>query len=164
MAKTIHQEVRALDPALPLTAVRTMAEVVRTSAATPRFNTLLVGAFALLALLLAGIGIAGVLATSVSRRTQELGVRLALGARPSTLLAMILREGMTLSAIGLAVGWPAAWMLSRVMGSLLFEVHPRDPVAFAGAAALMSIVAIAASGIPAWRATRVEPISALRGD
>jgi predicted permease len=164
MAKTIHQEVRALDPALPLTAVRTMAEVVRTSAATPRFNTLLVGAFALLALLLAGIGIAGVLATSVSRRTQELGVRLALGARPRTLLAMILREGMTLSAIGLAVGWPAAWMLSRVMGSLLFEVHPRDPVAFAGAAALMSIVAIAASGIPAWRATRVEPISALRGD
>src|SRR6478672_1479413 len=162
MASTILQEVRAIDPALPVTAVQTMTEVVRTSAATPRFNTLLVGAFALLALLLAGIGIAGVLATSVSRRTQEIGVRLALGARPRTLVAMVLREGLTLAAIGLSVGWPVAWMLSRVMGSLLFEVHPRDPVAFAGAAALMAIVAIAASGIPAWRATRVEPISALR--
>ena len=164
MASTIHLEVRALDPALPVTAVQTMADVVRTSAATPRFNTLLVGAFALLALLLAGIGIAGVLATSVSRRTQELGVRLALGAPPRTLLVMVLREGLALAAIGLAVGWPVAWMLSRVMGSLLFEIHPRDPVAFAGAAALMVIVAGAASLFPAWRATRVEPISALRGD
>jgi putative ABC transport system permease protein len=164
MASTIHKEVRAIDPALPVTAVQTMADVVRTSAATPRFNTLLVGAFALLALLLAAIGIAGVLATSVSRRTQELGVRLALGARPQTLLAMVLREGLTLAAIGLAVGWPVAWMLSRVMGSLLFEVQPRDPVAFAGAAALMVVVAAAASGIPAWRATRVQPIAALRGD
>ena len=162
MASAIHREVRALDPALPVTAVQTMADVVRTSAATPRFNTLLVGAFALLALLLAGIGIAGVLATSVSRRTQELGVRLALGARPRTLLAMVLSEGMALAAIGLAVGWSVAWMLARVMRSLLFEVHPRDPLAFAGAAALMGIVAVAASGIPAWRATRVQPISALR--
>lgn len=164
MASTIHREVRALDPALPVTAVQTMIEVVRTSAATPRFNTLLVGAFALLALLLAGIGIAGVLATSVSRRTQELGVRLALGAQPRTLLAMVLREGLALAAIGLAIGWPVAWMLSRVMGSLLFEVHPRDPLAFVGAAALMVIVAVAASVVPAWRATRVEPIAALRCD
>jgi putative ABC transport system permease protein len=164
MASTIHQEVRALDPALPVTAVQTMADVVRTSAATPRFNTLLVGAFALLALLLAGIGIAGVLATSVSRRTQELGVRLALGAPRRTLLAMVLREGLALAAIGLAVGWPAAWMLSRVMGSLLFEVRPRDPLAFVGAATLMGIVAVAASVVPAWRATRVEPIAALRCD
>jgi predicted permease len=164
MAKTIQQEVRAIDPVLPVTAVQTMADVVRTSTATPRFNTLLVGAFALLALLLAGIGIAGVLATSVSRRTQELGVRLALGARPRALLAMILREGIALAAIGLAVGWPVAWMLSRVTGSLLFEIHPHDPLAFVGAAALMGLVAVAASGIPAWRATRVEPIAALRHD
>ena len=162
MASTILQEVRTIDPALPVTAVQTMTEVVRTSAATPRFNTLLVGAFALLALLLAGIGIAGVLATSVSRRTQEIGVRLALGARPRTLVTMILREGLALAAIGLAVGWPVAWMLSRLMGSLLFEVRPRDPLAFGAAGALMGIVAVAASGIPAWRATRVEPIAALR--
>jgi len=164
MTSTILKQVRAVDPALPVTAVQTMADVVRTSAATPRFNTLLVGAFALLALLLAGIGLAGVLATSVSRRTHELGVRLALGARPQTLLAMILREGLTLAALGLAVGWPVAWVLSRLMGSLLFEVEPRDPVAFAAAAALMVIVAAAASGIPAWRATRVQPITALRGE
>jgi putative ABC transport system permease protein len=164
MASTIHKEVRAIDPALPVTAVQTMADVVRTSAATPRFNTLLVGAFALLALLLAGIGIAGVLATSVSRRTREIGVRLALGARPQTLIAMVLREGLALAAIGRAVGWPVAWMLSRVMGSLLFEIRPRDPLAFAGAAALIGIVAVAASGIPAWRAAHVEPIAALRRD
>jgi ABC-type antimicrobial peptide transport system permease subunit len=138
-----------------------MADVVRTSAATPRFNTVLVGAFALL---LAGIGIAGVLATSVSRRTQEIGVRLALGARPRTLVTMILREGLALAAIGLVVGWPVAWMLSRVIGSLLFEIRPRDPLPFAVAAALMTIVAVAASGIPAWRATRVDPIAALRRD
>jgi putative ABC transport system permease protein len=162
MASTIRREVGLIDPALPVTAVRTMEDVVRTSAAIPRFNTLLVGAFALLALLLAGIGIAGVLATSVSRRTQELGVRLALGARPRTLLMMILREGMALAAIGLAVGWFVAWMASRAIGSLLFEIHPRDPLAFAGAATLMGLVAAAASGIPAWRATRVEPVSALR--
>lgn len=162
MASTILHEVRALDPALPVTAVQTMADVVWTSTATPRFNTLLVGAFALLALLLAGIGIAGVLATSVSRRTQEIGVRLALGARPRTLLAMVLGEGMALAVIGVAVGGPVAWLLSRVMGSLLFEVHPRDPMAFAGAAALMALVAVAASGIPAWRAAHVEPIAALR--
>jgi putative ABC transport system permease protein len=122
----------------------------------------LVGAFALLALLLAGIGIAGVLATSVSRRTQEIGVRLALGARPRTLVAMILRQGLALAAIGLAVGGPIAWMLSRVLRSLLFDVQPGDPLAFAGAAALMGGVALLASGIPAWRASRVEPIAALR--
>jgi predicted permease len=164
MASTIHQEVRAIDPALPVTAVQTMTDVVRTSAATPRFNALLVGVFALLALLLAGVGIAGVLATSVSRRTQEIGVRLALGARPRTLVAMVLREGMALAVIGLTIGWPVAWMLSRVMGSLLFEVRPRDPLAFGAAAALMGLVAAAASGIPAWRATRVEPIAALRSE
>lgn len=130
MASTIHQEVRAIDSALPVTGVQTMADVVRTSAATRRFNTLLVGAFALLALLLANIGIAGVLATSVSRRAQELAVRLALGARPRTLQAMVLGEGMALAATGLAVGCAVAWMLSRVMGSLLFEIHPRDPLAF----------------------------------
>jgi putative ABC transport system permease protein len=162
MASTIRQEVRAIDPSLPVTAVQTMTDVVRTSASTPRFNARLVGAFALLALLLAAVGIAGVLATSVSRRTQEIGVRLALGARPRMLVAMVLREGMLLAAIGLAVGWPVAWMLSRVMGSMLFEVGPRDPLVFAGAAVLMGMVAVAASGIPAWRASRVEPIAALR--
>jgi putative ABC transport system permease protein len=96
------------------------------------------------------------------RRTQEIGVRLALGARPRTLVAMILRQGLALAAIGLAVGGPIAWMLSRVLRSLLFDVQPGDPLAFAGAAALMGGVALLASGIPAWRASRVEPIAALR--
>ena len=141
-----------------------MEDVVATSAEVQRFNVRLVGVFAALALLLAAIGIGGVLATSVSRRAPELGVRLALGAEPRTLMRMVLREGLVLAGIGLAVGLPAAWMLSRVLATLLFEVSPRDPLTFAGAGLLLLAVALAACAIPAWRATRVDPLSVLRAE
>jgi putative ABC transport system permease protein len=139
-----------------------MSEVVSRSAAVPRFNALLVSLFALLALVLAAIGIGGLLAMSVSRRLPELGVRMALGAQRRTLVAMVMRQGMILVAGGLAVGLPGAWLLSRVLSSLLFEISPRDPVTFAAVAGVLGLVALAACAIPAWRVTRVDPLTVLR--
>jgi predicted permease len=164
LASSVRQQVRALDPALPVSAVRTMDDVVRTSAAVQRFNAMLVGFFALLALLLAAIGVGGLLATSVTRRAQELGIRLALGAQPGTLVSMVVRDGMLLGAVGLAGGMTIAWILSRVLSALLFEVSPRDPMTFGGVAALLAVVVLIASAIPAWRATRVDPLIVLRNE
>jgi putative ABC transport system permease protein len=162
LASTVRQKIRDIDPALPVTAVRTMGEIVETSTAVQRFNAALVGMFALLALLLAAVGIGGVLATSVSRRAPELGVRLALGAQRRTLVGMVVRQGMLLAATGLAVGLPAAWALSRLMATLLFQVSPRDPVTFLAAGGLLTAVALLACVIPAWRVTRLDPVTALR--
>jgi putative ABC transport system permease protein len=162
LAGTVRAHIRALDPALPVASVQTMDEVVSRSAAVPRFNALLVTLFAALALLLAAIGVGGMLATSISRRLPELGVRMALGAQRRTLVAMVIRHGMVLAAAGLAVGLPAAWLLSRVLSSLLFEISPRDPTTFATVAAVLSVVALAACAIPAWRVTRVDPVTVLR--
>jgi predicted permease len=162
MVSTVRQKVHALDPALPITGVRTMDEVVRGSMVSERFNAMMIGAFALLALLLSTIGIAGVLATSVSARTRELGVRLALGALPESLVRMIVREGMTLAAFGLAIGLPSAWMLSRVLSTMLFGVSPRDPVTFAAMPAVLAAACLLGCWIPAWRAARISPLTALR--
>ena len=162
LARTVRARIRAIDPALPVTSVQTMKEIVSRSAAVPQFNALLVSLFAALALLLAAIGVGGMLATSISRRLPELGVRMALGAQRRTLVAMVIRHGMVLAAAGLAVGLPSAWLLSRVLSSLLFEISPRDPITFATVAAVLSVVALVACAIPAWRVTRVDPISVLR--
>jgi putative ABC transport system permease protein len=162
LAGTVRARIRAIDPALPVASVQTMKEIVSRSAAVPRFNALLVNLFAALALLLAAIGVGGMLATSISRRLPELGVRMALGAQRRTLAAMVIRHGMLLAAAGLAVGLPSAWLLSRVLSSLLFEVNPRDPITFATVAAVLSLVALLACAIPAWRVTRVDPITVLR--
>lgn len=162
LASTLRQQVRSVDPALAATNVFTMEEIIRTSTATERFNVMLIGLFGVLALLLAAIGIAGVLAMSISRRSHELGVRLALGAQRQALVAMVLREGLLLAGLGLAAGLPVALMLSRVMSTLLFEVNPRDPLTFLSVSALLVAVALAACCMPAWRATRIEPVVALR--
>jgi predicted permease len=164
LAQTVRARIRAIDAALPVTSVQTMNEIVNRSAAVPRFNALLLGLFAALALLLAAIGVAGMLAMSISRRLPELGVRMALGAQRRTLVAMVIRQGMVLAAAGLAVGLPSAWLLSRVLSSLLFEVSPHDPITFATVAAVLSIVALVACAIPAWRITRVDPLVVLRMD
>ena len=162
LARTVRARIRALDPALPVASVQTMKEIVSRSAAVPRFNALLVSLFAALALLLAAIDVGGMLATSISRRLPELGVRMALGAQRRTLVAMVIRHGMVLAATGLAVGLPSAWLLSRVLSSLLFEISPRDPMTFATVAAVPSVVALVACAIPAWRVTCVDPITVLR--
>jgi len=160
----VRQQIKAIDPALPLTNIMTMEDVIRASSATQRFNTMLVGLFGVLALLLAAIGIGGVLATSVSRRTREIGVRLALGAQPKGLVWMVMREAFALAAAGLILGLPAAWLLSRVMSTLLFGVGPHDPMTFASVIGVVAVVALVASLTPAWRASRVEPVVALRVD
>jgi putative ABC transport system permease protein len=162
LAATVRGRIRALDPALPVTSVQTMTEIVHRSAAVQRFNALLVSLFAVLALVLAAIGIGGMLATSVSRRRPELGIRMALGAQRRTLVAGVIRQGMALAAAGLAIGLPVAWLLSRVLSTLLFEISPRDPVTFAMVAGILSLVALFACAVPAWRATRVDPLTVLR--
>jgi len=135
---------------------------VQRSAAVPRFNALLISVFAGLAALLAAIGIGGMLATSVSRRQSELGIRMALGAQRRTLVGAVIRQGMTLAAIGLAIRLPAAWLLSRMLSSMLFDVSPRDPATYAMVAAVLSLVALVACAVPAWHATRVDPLTVLR--
>jgi putative ABC transport system permease protein len=162
LAAAVQARIRTLDPSLPVTAVRTLEQVVENSAAPQRFNTIMLTAFALLALLLAALGIGGVLATSISRRTQEMGIRMALGARRGTLLRMVLGEGMALALIGLAIGLPVAFALTRLMAALLFDVSPRDPLTFAAVCVLLIVVALAASYIPARRATAIDPMAALR--
>jgi putative ABC transport system permease protein len=162
MAAAIHGQVRAIDPSLPLARVRTMDDVVDESADPQRFNTVLLGGFAAVALLLAALGIGGVLATSVSRRTQEIGVYMALGAARGDVLRMVIRQGMTLVLAGLAIGVPAAILGTRVMSSLLFEIGPRDPLTFIGASALLLLVALVACYVPARRATKIAPMVALR--
>ena len=164
LASLVRQEIRALDPALPVMAVRTMDEIVRASTGPQRFNTVVIGSFAMLALLLSGVGIAGALATSVSGRVRELGVRLALGAQPGALVSMVLREGIRLAALGLLIGWPVAWVLSRFMSTLLFGVSPRDFLTFALVGVLLTAVSLVACWVPAWRAARVDPLTALRAE
>ena len=164
LVPAIRAEVRQLDPALPVTGVQTLEEIVGASAASQRFNAVVLGGFAAAALLLAGVGIAGVLAISVSRRTQEIGIRLALGAHPRTVTRMVVREGMLLAAAGRAIGLPAAFAAARLLRSLLFETAPHDVLSFVSASIVLCGVALAACAIPAFRASRVSPVTALRID
>jgi predicted permease len=158
----IRQEIRALDPALPIAEVRTMEEIVGATLSTPRFTGALLGLFAVLALSLSAVGIYGVLSYIVSRRTREIGIRLAIGARPGQVLAMVLRNGLALSFSGIALGVAAAAAATRLMMSLLHGVTPWDPATFAAVTAMLSSVALLASLVPAWRATRVDPVTALK--
>ena len=162
MVDTVRRRIRAIDPALPVASVQTMSEIVSRSAAVPRFNALLVGLFAVLALLLAAIGVGGMLAMSVSQRLPELGVRMALGAQRGTLAVMVIRQGLGLAAAGLAIGLPSAWLLVRVLSSLLFEITPRDPVTFVAVVVVLCSVALVACAVPAWRVTRLDPLKVLR--
>lgn len=164
LTSAIRAQVFAGDSTQPVTDVRTMDEVLEAGAAEPRFTTSLLGGLSLTALLLAIVGIYGVIAYSVAERTQEMGIRMALGARRADILALVLRQGMLLAAIGIAVGLAAALALTRLLASLLYRVSVTDPLTFTGGAALFLLVAFAASLIPARRATRVDPATALRGE
>jgi ABC-type antimicrobial peptide transport system permease subunit len=139
-----------------------MDQVRSAATASQQFNLLLVGLFAVLALVLAAVGLYGVTAYSVSQRTRELGIRVALGARRGALLKLVLAYGARLTLIGLAIGTLAALALTHVMSTLLFGVGARDPMTFVGVALLLLAVSLAASFVPAHRATRVDPVVALR--
>jgi putative ABC transport system permease protein len=158
----IRERVHALDSHLALVNERTMEEWLSNSSAQPRLNTVLLGVFAFVALLIASIGIYGVLAYTVSQRTSEIGVRMALGATPRGVLRLIVSEGMTVVLIGIGIGILAGLALGRTVASQMFGVHWWNPATFLGVSIALAVVALAACVIPALRASRVNPIVALR--
>ena len=162
LTQSLREQVRAVDPNLPIFGERTMENVVSDSLAQRRFAMQVVGLFGLLAMMLAGIGIYGVMANSVSQRTREIGIRLALGASRGAILRWVLRQGMTLIVVGVSVGLVGAFALTRLLRSLLFGVAPTDLVTYVCLAALLALVALLACYIPARRATKIDPLIALR--
>lgn len=162
LANALTTAVLSIDKDRPLNDVQTMAEVVTGSMSAQRFGTSLMMAFALLALVLASIGLYGVLAYVVSQRTPEIGIRMALGAKRLDVLKMVLRHGLLLSLAGVFIGMAAALACTRIMSSLLFGIGARDPLTFVATALILVAIAMVATYVPAWRATRVDPMVALR--
>jgi putative ABC transport system permease protein len=164
LTQALRAQVVAIDPQLPLAQARTMQELLGQSVAEPRFRTTLLGLFAATALLLAAVGIYGILSYTVGQRTQEMGIRMALGASRRDVLALVLKQGMALAAGGVAIGLIAALALSRVLAGLLFGVAPTDAATFAAVSLVMVAAALLACYVPARRATRVDPMVALRAE
>ncbi len=162
MAKALAREVHALDGNLALFEVISLQEQLDRSTSPQKVAVTLVGVLGGLAVLLAAIGLYGVMSYAVSQSTRELGLRMALGADPSNLLRLVLSRGLSLTSAGLALGLAVALGLTRLLGSLLYKVGPRDPLAFGSAFLVMTVAALAASLLPAWRATRTDPARALR--
>ena len=164
LTNSLRRELAALDRSIPLTSVRIFDDYVSRSLARPRFNALLLSIFAGTALLLTAIGIYGVMAYSVSQRTNEIGNRIALGAGKSSIFRLVVGQAMSLVGISLLIGLAGAFAATRLLSSLLFGVGAADPATFVGIVLLVSAVAFLASWIPARRATRVNPIIALRAE
>src|SRR5438874_986582 len=162
IADEVREQVQSLDPTLPVSGAQTLNETVSASLAQRRFSMEMVSLFALTALLLAGLGIYGVISYLVSERTHEIGIRLALGASRSNILRIVLRQGLGLAIVGAAVGLVCALMVSHLMASLLYGVRPTDPATFVGVALVFISVALFACYIPARRPMRVDPMVALR--
>jgi putative ABC transport system permease protein len=162
LTASVRDAIGGLDPNLPIADVRTMEEVVSATLSTPRFTGILLGMFAVVAVVLSAIGIYGVLSYLVSRRTREIGIRMAIGAGRGQVLRMVLRSGLSLALLGAGVGLVLAAGAARLMRSLLHDVAPGDPATFVFVAVTLPAVALAASVVPAWRATRVDPIVALK--
>jgi predicted permease len=160
----IKERIWSIDKTLPISKIATMDQLISDSLAHRRLNMLLLSIFATVALLLAAVGIYGVMSYSVSRRTNEMGVRIALGAQTTDVLMLILKQGLRVAAMGMAIGIAAALALTRLMSSLLFGVSATDPLAFVAVAIALTIVALIACYIPARRATRVDPMAALRNE
>jgi len=151
-----------MDQDVPVFSVKTMAEHLSTSVAGPRFSTTLLAIFAAVALVLTVVGLYGVMSYSVAQRTNEIGIRLALGAQSRDVLLMIVKQGSFLIGLGLGIGLLGAYAATRLISTLLFGVTAKDPATFAVSAVLLGIVALLACYVPAWRATKVDPLRALR--
>jgi putative ABC transport system permease protein len=158
----IRQQIWELDKDIPIANLSTMNQLMSESVAVPRFRTFLLGVFAALALALASFGTYGVVSYSVSKRTHEIGIRMALGARGRDAMMLVIRQGMSAVLLGVMIGLGGSLALTRLMKSLLFEVSTTDFSTFAGVAALLIAVALLACWIPARRASRVDPMAALR--
>ena len=164
LAPAIAREVRALDGNLPLSELKTMDNRIADAMWRTRIGAWLLSAFAALALLLTAIGIFGVMAQAVAQRTAEIGIRMALGARPRDVLGLVLRRAAVVTAAGIVIGAGSALLLTRALAALLYGVEPGDPVTFFTVAALLGVIALVAGYIPARRATRVDAIAALRAE
>jgi len=156
--------VRDIDPTIPITNVQTLADVVSNATAPARWSTTLLGVFAGVALVTAILGVFGLLSYTVTQRSRELGIRIALGASRSGVQRLVLSRGLALALAGLVVGLAGALILTRFMQSLLYGVTPTDPFTFIGVSAVLMLAAVGASLIPARRATRIDPIVALRAE
>jgi putative ABC transport system permease protein len=162
LATAVTNEVHSMDSELPVFSIKTMDEYISATVAAPRFNTTLLGIFASVALILTIVGLYGVMSYSVAQRTNEIGIRMALGAQTRDVVRLIISQGFKLVLLGLGIGLVGAFALMRVMSSLLFGVSAKDPLTFAAVAALLAFVALLACYIPARRATRLDPLHALR--
>jgi putative ABC transport system permease protein len=164
LASPLRAAVASIDRNVPVSGISTLGEMVSDSIEQPRFFALLSVSFAALALILAAIGIYGVMAYAVAQRTREIGVRMALGATPSTVFRLVVGDGLKLTGLGVALGVAASLIVARWLTTLLFNVRPGDPWTLAATAAVLLLVAAAACFIPARRATRVDPMVALRAE
>jgi putative ABC transport system permease protein len=162
LAGVVRKEIRAFNSRILISRLDTVENMLAESVAVPRFYMMLVVGFAAIALLVSAVGVYGIINYSVARRTHEIGIRMALGAERGSVLAMVLRQGLTLTGWGVVVGLAGAWVSTRVLENLLFGVRPGDAVAFASAASLLVVTALLACYVPARRATRVDPLEALR--
>lgn len=162
LAPALRATIWSLDPQLVMARVRTMEQVIKESTSPRRFNLFLLGAFAVLAMALSAIGIYGVISYSVARRSHEMGIRMALGARPTDIITLILRQGLRLLGMGVAIGVGGALILTRFLSSFLYGIRPTDPVTFVGVVIILTGIGLLASYIPARRATTVDPMSTLR--
>jgi ABC-type antimicrobial peptide transport system permease subunit len=158
----VRNELQQMDPEQPMAAIATMDQLLSGSLSRSRFTMLVLGVFAALALVLACVGIYGVIAYSVTQRTQEFGIRMALGANRHDVFRLVLGQGTRLTLLGIGLGIVAALIVTRLMATLLYGISATDPLTFAAVALLLALVALAACYIPARRATRVDPIVALR--
>jgi putative ABC transport system permease protein len=165
VADAARRAVYATDPNLPVANVRTLEDIVAGSISQPRFYTLLLGLFAAIALILAAIGIFGVLSYAVAQRTREIGIRMALGAQRGAVRGLVVRQAMTLALVGVSVGiLLALWLSNSLVSKMLFNTNPHDASTYVGVAGVLTFVALVASYLPARRATRVDPIVALRAE
>jgi putative ABC transport system permease protein len=164
VAPIVRREIRNVDPDLPFDRIQTMRDVLGNSVAEPRFRSAVLGAFAGTALALVATGILGVLAYSVTRRTREIGVRMALGAQRVGVLRLVVGQALRMTMAGLAVGLIAALALTRLLSNFLFDVRPIDPATFVAASLVLVVAALVASYLPARRATTVDPLTALRAE
>jgi putative ABC transport system permease protein len=164
LASALRSTIWSIDNEIPISNVRTMEQAMSASVAQPRFRTVLIGTFGAVALLLAAIGIYGVVSYAVTQRTREFGIRMALGARHRDVIVSVISSSAVLLLIGLTVGLAASLALTRVLSTLLFQIGPKDPLTFIGASSVLTLIALLASIIPAHRATQIDPVNALRNE
>lgn len=164
LGETLRREIQSIDPSTTLAQIITMEQALDLSVSRPRFNTLLLSLFAAIAILLAVVGIYGLIAYWVAQRRHEIGVRMALGAAPTEVMRMVLRQGALLASTGIAIGLGGAFFLTGLLKTMLFEIGVMDVLTFAAAPLVIMLVVLFATIIPAFRATRISPMVALRCD